>query len=606
MEQRLCLQKWQTFKPSCLAKGGDRVVARCHGSCGDLRSVCVVQEMATGDGDTWMSSESKGWMEWPSWRRWWRWHRRGRSLGDVCPFKELDLPDKIFPENRAKLFKHLEEAIKTEAALHGSDDEFSILLGTAPRPQRDGSDAEFQGWKQTPNVEYLLGPLTISGAAVLLSPAKGVNATGEKAFKITLYLPEHLNEFLIDAHGLDDVKPMSDLWKDALGCAINTDMNLRLEKRGRKHHKHHHHNEEKEEHDHKHSHRHEDDDKKIRNSLLVVSFLCLMPPIFIIKSSSELKALERASNLAAWSHKKAERYLASAKTANEIEVASAFEALGAICGGRLQSYAPIVGAGPHGAILHYRTGENLTAGYAPIIPGSLVLIDAAPEYRGYASDLTRTYIRGGSHGCKGSSRHSPAASPQSIERNAVEKLYGEGKWWFKDVVEPTMRYLTTELRDAGFLVGEVDELVKKGAAGVFMPHGLGHPVGLEVHDPTPIITSGLSTAAYTLSFSSQGPAWPRFPFPNSTPTIATKTPSTFANDFRIPRGHVATIEPGVYFIPLLLESIRNDPNQKDGLYGVVGWEKLDKGNYVEIVGGVRIEDVVAIDGEGAVKEFTRL
>ncbi|KAJ3201059.1 hypothetical protein HDU67_001633 [Dinochytrium kinnereticum] len=171
-----------------------------------------------------------------------------------------------------------------------------------------------------------------------------------------------------------------------------------------------------------------------------------------------------------------------------------------------------------------------------------------------------------------------------------------------------MEMLTRELRDAGFLVGEVEELVVKGAAGIFMPHGLGHPVGLEVHDPIPIPSTPCASTT-PLRFSSTGPSWPSIPFPNQRPTPFPSPTSLFTGDaaatvldFQIPRGHVATIEPGVYFIPYLLERVRGDPERAR----FVGWEKVDGGRYVEVVGGVRIEDVVAVGVGGGVEVFTKL
>ncbi|KAJ3206465.1 hypothetical protein HDU67_008155, partial [Dinochytrium kinnereticum] len=506
------------------------------------------------------ASAGSGW----DWRRWWRLHSWDRSLSDVCPFEDLDLPNTIFLENREKLFKHLAEAIRGEAAAAAGNvqgEQYRVLLTTAPRPQRDESDAEFPGWKQTPNVEYLIGPLAISGAAIVLTPNTTLvhsNQTLDEpmSFTITLYLPEQpereavftgtfpSKEYLMKAHGLDDVKSIKELPGDLSGCALGE---VALERRGRRgrgrrggrkksHGRHregrrkHHDDDDEEEEDDDHHHRkyhnrksgkpkHHDDDNDVKSptpspsptpasdhpeedcdhndddtpttnnpltgpiriltpvmnpapTLLPSSLTCasVTPSMLVwnafararfVKSGSELVALKRAGNLAAWAHRRAEEYLLRARRANEVEVAAEFVGVGGVCGGWLQAYSPIVGAGPHGAILHYRTGENLTAGYAPIPPETLVLIDASPEYHGYASDLTRTYIRGG-HPTKvsfslGHAEDAPT-TPQArevlgivkrVQEHAVRMLYGEGRWWYRDVVDPVMEMLTRELRDAG-------------------------------------------------------------------------------------------------------------------------------------------------------------
>jgi Xaa-Pro aminopeptidase len=97
-----------------------------------------------------------------------------------------------------------------------------------------------------------------------------------------------------------------------------------------------------------------------------------------------------------------------------------------------------------------------------------------------------------------------------------------------------------------------------------MPHGVGHPVGLDVHDPVPKIYNTNATYDYVLA-----------------------------------PGHVNTIEPGVYFIPFLLDLHRNETSK---WYTQVNWTRIDEFMHV---GGVRIEDVVIIDIDGSSKIITR-
>jgi Xaa-Pro aminopeptidase len=132
-----------------------------------------------------------------------------------------------------------------------------------------------------------------------------------------------------------------------------------------------------------------------------------------------------------------------------------------------------VGAGPHAAVLHYRTGEDVEAGYESIPEPSFVLIDGAPEYLGWASDLTRTYARGDKWTPEMEEVHGIV---YRIQTKFMNEHYNEGAPW-ADINRQIMVDLTAELKEAGFLVGEMEELMQKNLYQVFMPHGLGHPVG---------------------------------------------------------------------------------------------------------------------------------
>jgi Xaa-Pro aminopeptidase len=124
-------------------------------------------------------------------------------------------------------------------------------------------------------------------------------------------------------------------------------------------------------------------------------------------------------------------------------------------------------------------------------------------------------------------------------------------------------------------------------------------LGLEVHDPTP--TKLALSAAQMASFGVN-------PFaPGSLPSAWSSHRNAFAAamaNYTVFRGHVTTVEPGVYFIPELLELVRKD-GDGSGRSKHINWKKLDEGNYVE-VGGVRIEDVILIDHDGKKRIITYL
>ncbi|KAJ3400254.1 hypothetical protein HDV05_001191, partial [Chytridiales sp. JEL 0842] len=277
------------------------------------------------------------------------------------------------------------------------------------------------------------------------------------------------------------------------------------------------------------------------------------------------------------------------------DLAAEFLKISAVCGGHLQAYAPIVGAGAHGAVLHYRTGEDFEAAFKPIPEPSFVLIDAAPEYLGWASDLTRTYARGDKWTPEMEEVHGIV---YRIQQKFMLEYYNEGALW-ADINRQIMVDLTVELKEAGFLKGSIEELMQKNLYQVFMPHGLGHPVGLEVHDPTPskLALSGAQMSAFGLV--------PNTPtsFPSAWSGNLNAMAAAMVN-YTVFRGHITTVEPGVYFIPKLLELVRSDADET-GRNKYINWDKIDSGWYVQL-GGVRIEDVIMIDHEGRKRIVTYL
>jgi len=193
-----------------------------------------------------------------------------------------------------------------------------------------------------------------------------------------------------------------------------------------------------------------------------------------------------------------------------MQLYSIFNHLCTLCGGRVQAYNPIVGAGKDGAVLHFRTGSDRARAYSPIQNDSLVLIDAGPEFRGYASDLTRTWwyvVRSGTEkerlgqsthpdhhrGTFFSSLGGPAVYSTSIsdpkkalmfsivektQSAAIQTFFTQGSTWAQ-VDATAVQTFTRELVSAGFFnmdQVDVERLIQERVVHAFMPHGLGHPV----------------------------------------------------------------------------------------------------------------------------------
>ncbi|KAI8473827.1 MAG: peptidase M24, structural domain-containing protein [Monoraphidium minutum] len=253
------------------------------------------------------------------------------------------------------------------------------------------------------------------------------------------------------------------------------------------------------------------------------------------KTAAEIACLLEANRVSAAAHEAA--WAACAPGGFEYELEGAF--VGACVAGGLRQlgYPCIVGAGPNAGVLHYERNT------ARIGRDDLVLIDAGAEFRCYTADITRTFPAGGAFEARRRAVYELALAMQSAALAAVRP----GAEWKADVEAPARRLMLEGLRDMGLVRGDVEAMLQARVDRVFCPHGLGHHLGLDVHDA-----------------SEDGPV-----------------PAT------LDAGNVVTCEPGVYFMPLLQRRALADAGQAPFLNAA----ELDKW---AAVGGVRIEDNVAL------------
>eukprot|EP01121_Diplochlamys_sp_Union-15-3_P011833 TRINITY_DN3469_c0_g1_i1.p1 TRINITY_DN3469_c0_g1~~TRINITY_DN3469_c0_g1_i1.p1 ORF type:complete len:260 (+),score=36.91 TRINITY_DN3469_c0_g1_i1:871-1650(+) len=230
------------------------------------------------------------------------------------------------------------------------------------------------------------------------------------------------------------------------------------------------------------------------------------------------------------------------RTLYEYDLESYFLYLCYNCGLRQQSYIPIVASGPNGAVLHYN--KNTRA----IEKDDILLIDAGAEagvYGGYGSDITRTYpIRG-----KFSADQAEVYNIVLETQNAVINQIKDG-FPFSIAIETVQNVTLQGLLKAGFIRGEMDDLINNNILGIFLPHGVSHYLGLDVHDADRI-----------------------------TANTVLRT------------GHYLTVEPGVYFNNLLIDLAYNNSAQLPLLVP----EKINK---FRNFGGVRIEDDILVTETG--------
>jgi len=142
------------------------------------------------------------------------------------------------------------------------------------------------------------------------------------------------------------------------------------------------------------------------------------------------------------------------------------------CGLNHQAYPPIVGSGNRSAILHYNTNQ------ARLDASAVVLIDAGAEFRGYATDITRSIPVNGQMSPPHAQLYQIVARAQSACITAVRPGAV-----FRNLYQTSMNIICAGLLEAGYLTGDIASIQRSGVCNLFYPHGLGHSVGLDVHDP---------------------------------------------------------------------------------------------------------------------------
>lgn len=219
-------------------------------------------------------------------------------------------------------------------------------------------------------------------------------------------------------------------------------------------------------------------------------------------------------------------------------------------------YGNIVALDEHGAVLHYTELQR----EAPARARSF-LIDAGAGFGGYACDITRTYSR---------DRDEFQAMIDAVDA-AQQAMCAQVRAGFdyRQLHLDAHLALSRVLRDFGVLNTSPEAAVETGVSGTFFPHGIGHGIGLQVHD-----VAGFAE-------SDRGGTIPR---PDGHPYLRlTRT---------LEAGMVVTIEPGLYFIDMLLDELRAGPHA-----GAVDWKRIDA---FRPYGGIRIEDDVVCTGDAPI------
>ena len=270
------------------------------------------------------------------------------------------------------------------------------------------------------------------------------------------------------------------------------------------------------------------------------------------KDAEELGRMRRAAAASAAGYAAAFAALRPGMTERQlqVELETGFWRAGA---GRT-AYDSIVGTGSNSAVLHFSPTERVIA------EGDLVLIDAGGEVDGYCADVTRTYPASGHFSPEQRDLYSVVLEAEKKACAACRP----GKE-FKQLHLECARDLAAGLVDMGVLRGNPDTLVERDTYALFFPHGLGHLVGLGVRDASGYLPGRARDTRPSLRYLRQ--------------------------DLPLGAGFVTTIEPGLYFIPALV----NNPELRAKYPNEVNWELAER--FLPI-GGVRVEDnVLVTDGE---------
>jgi len=195
----------------------------------------------------------------------------------------------------------------------------------------------------------------------------------------------------------------------------------------------------------------------------------LLHDMRLFKSAAEQKVMQRAGEISSLAHRRAMQSCKSGMMEYQLEAELLHEF--AVNGARHAAYTTIVGGGKNSCILHYIDNSEVLRN------GDLVLIDAGCEYKGYASDVTRTFPVNG--------KFTPAQKAiyevvLAMQEAAIEAIKPGNHW--DEPHEISVRVATLGLVRLGLLTGDVDELIACGAYKRFYMHRVGHWIGLDVHD----------------------------------------------------------------------------------------------------------------------------
>ena len=275
------------------------------------------------------------------------------------------------------------------------------------------------------------------------------------------------------------------------------------------------------------------------------------------KEPQEIEAIERACEVGYKMHTTTQQLIRPGVTERYI-------------GGQVDGIARSLAQGTSFATIFTQHGEIMhgSPSDAKLEEGRLALCDAGCELDDYCSDHTRTM---------------PVSGKFTQRQLEIYSIVEECHDYVLNVAKPGVKYMdvhfavcrlmTERLKELGLMKGDVDEAVKAGAHAMFLPHGLGHMMGMDVHD-----MEGLEQIH--VGFNEETP-----------PNLEQFGTNCLRMGRKLEEGFVVTDEPGIYFIPALIDDWRASGHCKE----FINYEKLE--TYKDF-GGIRIEDDLLITKDG--------
>ncbi|MBQ5882724.1 MAG: aminopeptidase P family protein [Bacteroidales bacterium] len=286
-------------------------------------------------------------------------------------------------------------------------------------------------------------------------------------------------------------------------------------------------------------------------------FIKAVVSLRLIKEECEIAELDKACNIGYAMHYTAMKMARLGMV--EQELVGVMEGI-AISQGLMPSF-PII-LSQNGETLHNHSHHQV------LTDGRLIVIDAGAETNSnYCSDFTRTIPSSG----KFTTRQKEIYDIVAAANNHVIEISRPGIS-YTDVHLSMARIMAQGLKDLNILKGDVDEIVTNGAQALMMPHGLGHNMGMDVHDMEDL---GENYVGYDDNYK------------RSTQFGL----GSLRMGKMLEKGHVITDEPGIYFIPALIEKWKNEGTNAQ----FINFDVLEK--YYDF-GGIRLEDDILITDEG--------
>lgn len=276
-----------------------------------------------------------------------------------------------------------------------------------------------------------------------------------------------------------------------------------------------------------------------------------------IKEEQELLIMDAAVNISQQMHMAALRNIKEGKKEYEITA----KVLESLANNNAELSYPII-CSVNGQTLHNHY-HGFTLGKA-----QLLLLDTGAEHpMGYAGDITRTFPVSKKFNSQQAAIYETVLK---MEVNTIENLKAGSSYY--DAHINANKILIINLKEIGILKGDIEQMLYAGVGGLFMPHGLGHMIGLDVHDMEDL---GENLVGYE--------------------TGQIRSTQLGLKSLRLARnleaGMALTVEPGCYFIPQLIEKYKAEGKFLD----YVNYAELEK---YKTFGGIRIEDNLAITETG--------